>query len=261
MPAFVPFRCPALRRRRPGAGDRAAVRRARPTPTSTRCEARSEHNIARVDVPRGGRRPLRPGGRRCCERGADDGVLVADDQPSFTIYRMRFTDASGAARDIAGVLGGLEIVDEGAGGVLPHERTTPKASTDRLDLTRATASEPVPGLGTVAGLRAHRAARRARRAGRPRWLEDGVEHVVERVTDRRSDRRDPAGAGRRRRAHRRRPPPLQHQPHLPRRGPRGDRSTRRRRPSRRWPSSASWSPSSSAWRRSTGCTPTSRRPS
>ena len=87
-------------------------------------------------------------------------------QPSFTLYRLRFTDDTGTARDIAGVLGGLEVVDEGAGGVLPHERTTPKASTDRLDLTRATAGQPVPGLGTVAGLRAHRAARRAGRAGR-----------------------------------------------------------------------------------------------
>ena len=94
-------------------------------------------------------------------------MLVADDRPSFTIYRMRFTDAGGAARDIAGVMGGLEIVDEGAGGVLPHERTTPKASTDRLDLTRATQCQPVPGLGAVAGHRADRAARRAGGAGRP----------------------------------------------------------------------------------------------
>ena len=83
-----------------------------------------------------------------------DGVLVADDEPSFTIYRMRFTDDTGTARDIAGVLGGLEITDEGAGGVLPHERTTPKASTDRLDLTRATQANlsPVWGLSLASGL-------------------------------------------------------------------------------------------------------------
>jgi uncharacterized protein (DUF1015 family) len=49
---------------------------------------------------------------------------------------------------LVGVLGGLEVVDEGAGKVLPHERTTPKASTDRLDLTRATDANlsPVWGL-------------------------------------------------------------------------------------------------------------------
>ena len=67
---------------------------------------------------------------------------------------MRFTDDAGATRDIAGVLGGLEVVDEGAGGVLPHERVTPKASTDRLDLTRATQANlsPVWGLSLATGL-------------------------------------------------------------------------------------------------------------
>ena len=48
----------------------------------------------------------------------------------------------------------LEVVDEGAGGVLPHERVTPKASTDRLDLTRATRANlsPVWGLSLATGL-------------------------------------------------------------------------------------------------------------
>ena len=45
------------------------------------------------------------------------------------------------------MLGGLEVVDEGAGGVLPHERVTPKASTDRLDLTRATEANMSPIWG------------------------------------------------------------------------------------------------------------------
>jgi uncharacterized protein (DUF1015 family) len=152
-------------------------------------QAGSDHNITRVDVPRGGDDRY--------ERAAEllrewrrDGVLVADDQPSFTIYRMRFTDDSGAARDIAGVLGGLEITDEGAGGVLPHERTTPKASTDRLDLTRATSANlsPVWGLSLASGLTALLAE-----PGEPvgTVTENGpstgpagpVEHLVERVTD------------------------------------------------------------------------------
>ena len=116
-------------------------------------ENRSEHNIVRVDVPRGdGDRYARAASTLTAWREA--GVLVADDTPTLTIYRMRFTDASGALRDIAGVLGGLEVVDEAAGGVLPHERTTPKASTDRLDLTRATAANlsPVWGLSLASGL-------------------------------------------------------------------------------------------------------------
>ena len=43
-----------------------------------------------------------------------------------------------------------------AAGVLPHERTTPKASTDRLDLTRATVANlsPVWGLSLAVGLSA-----------------------------------------------------------------------------------------------------------
>ncbi|HET9871091.1 MAG TPA: DUF1015 domain-containing protein [Propionibacteriaceae bacterium] len=144
-------------------------------------QARSPHNIVHMDVPRGGEDRY--------ERAAallrdwvDAGVLALDDHPSFTIYRMRFTDASGEKRDIGGVLGGLEVVDEGAGGVLPHERTTPKASTDRLDLTRATGANlsPVWGLSLTAGL-TELLAEPGDELGRV--VVDGVEHIVERVTD------------------------------------------------------------------------------
>ena len=80
------------------------------------------------------------------------------------------------------MLGGVEVVDEGAGGVLPHERTTPKASTDRLDLTRATGANlsPVWGLSLASGLTALLAE-----PGEPvgRLVDGGVEHLVERVTD------------------------------------------------------------------------------
>ena len=80
------------------------------------------------------------------------------------------------------MLGGLEVVDQGAGGVLPHERTTPKASTDRLDLTRATRANlsPVWGLSLASGL-----AGLLAEPGEPlgEVVEDGVTHRVERVTD------------------------------------------------------------------------------
>src|SRR3954470_23823812 len=114
---------------------------------------RSPHNIVRVDVPlHGDDRYTRSAA--LLQRWQDEGVLARDEEPSFTVYRMRFTDATGAARDLAGVMGGLEVVNEGAGGVLPHERTTPKASTDRLDLTRATRTNlsPVWGLSLARGL-------------------------------------------------------------------------------------------------------------
>lgn len=145
--------------------------------------ARSESNITHVDVPRETDGPDRYEAAAITLREwVDTGVLVADDGPTFTIYRMRFTDASGVDRDIAGVLGGLEVVDEGAGGVLPHERVTPKASTDRLDLTRATQANlsPVWGLSLAAGL-----TDALRSPGEPiaSVTVEGVEHIVERVSD------------------------------------------------------------------------------
>jgi uncharacterized protein (DUF1015 family) len=146
-----------------------------------RLAARDPRNIVHVDVPRGGDDRYTRAGELLRDWIAS-GVLVQDEAPSFSLYRMRFTDATGARRDLVGVLGGLEVVDEGAGGVLPHERTTPKASTDRLDLTRATRANlsPVWGLSLARGLTALLAA--------PGELVgqvtvDGVEHVVERVTD------------------------------------------------------------------------------
>ena len=144
-------------------------------------QAGSEENITRVDVPRGG-----PG--RYAEAAATlaewvgRGVLVRDPEPSYTVYRLRFADAAGQPRDVVGVLGALEVVDLDAGGVLPHERTTPKDSTDRLELTRATRANlsPVWGLSLASGLTALLAE-----PGEPvgRVRQDGVEHVWERVTD------------------------------------------------------------------------------
>lgn len=113
----------------------------------------------------------------------DTGTLVSDLQPSYTLYRMQFVDELGVGRQTVGVLGALEVVDDGAPGVLPHERTTPKAKTDRLDLTRATNANlsPVWGLSLAAGLTAL-----LRDHGDPVGTctdDDGVIHSVERVSD------------------------------------------------------------------------------
>jgi uncharacterized protein (DUF1015 family) len=145
--------------------------------------ARSRWNITHVDVPRESAGAGRyDAAAATLSEWIDAGVMAYDEVPTFTIYRMRFTDAAGTARDIAGVLGGLEVVDEGAGGVLPHERVTPKASTDRLDLTRATQANlsPVWGLSLASGLTALLAEPGEAVAS---VTVDGVEHVVERVAD------------------------------------------------------------------------------
>lgn len=146
-------------------------------------EARHEHNIVHIDVPR-----ERDGDGRYDAAGdrlrawVDTGVMVVDQEPTLTLYRMSFTDAAGRARSIVGVLGGVEVDDYGTGGVLPHERVTRKASTDRLDLTRATEANmsPIWGLSLASGLTGL--------LDEPGELVgevtvDGVDHRVERVTD------------------------------------------------------------------------------
>jgi len=144
-------------------------------------EARSRHNVVRIDVPRGAedRYDL---AAKTMHGWLDEEILVVDRLPSFTIYRMRFTDSAGERRDIASVLGALEVVDREACGVLPHERTTAEASTDRLDLTRATAANlsPVWGLSLSSGL-TELLAEQGEALGAV--TEAGVEHVVERITD------------------------------------------------------------------------------
>lgn len=146
--------------------------------------ARHPHNIVRIDDPA----QLPHDGDPYAAAGAllrqwlRDGVLVRDVVPSLTIHRMHFTDATGAVRDTCAVLGALEVVDEGAGGVLPHERTTPKAASDRLDLTRATRANlsPVWGLSLGTGLTDALAAPGEHLGS---VVVNGVEHTVERVTD------------------------------------------------------------------------------
>jgi uncharacterized protein (DUF1015 family) len=80
-----------------------------------------------------------------------DGTLVVDGAPTFSIYRMSFKGDDGDARVTTGVIGALELDRDG---VLPHERTLPKAKSDRLELLRATRAnlDPIWGLSLASGL-------------------------------------------------------------------------------------------------------------
>lgn len=145
---------------------------------------RHPDNIVVVDVPGPDGDPARyDNAAATLRRWVASDTMVRDEVASFTMYRMRFTAEDGSVRTTVGVIGALEVVDEGAGGVLPHERTTPKAKTDRLDLTRATESNlsPVWGLSLAAGL--------TELLQQPGELvgtctdDEGVVHTVERVSD------------------------------------------------------------------------------
>jgi uncharacterized protein (DUF1015 family) len=117
-------------------------------------EATHPRNVVRLTLPQDGT----PGDRyrQAAERldaWRRDGTLVADPVPRFYRYRMTFPDG-GRERTTTGVLGALELAPLGPGGVLPHERTLPKAKSDRLDLMRTTHAnlEPIWGLSAADGL-------------------------------------------------------------------------------------------------------------
>jgi uncharacterized protein (DUF1015 family) len=82
---------------------------------------------------------------------------------------MSFSDPAGEPSHTVGVIGALGLEPPGEG-ILPHEETTPKAKTDRLELLRATRANlsPIWGLSPGTGLSTH---------------VQPPSHPVERVTD------------------------------------------------------------------------------
>ena len=66
-----------------------------------------------------------------------EGVLVVDEQPRFYAYQMKYVGPHGERRHTRGVIGALGLPSEDDNSVLPHERTLPKAKSDRLALLRA----------------------------------------------------------------------------------------------------------------------------
>ncbi|HUQ40370.1 MAG TPA: DUF1015 domain-containing protein [Acidimicrobiales bacterium] len=180
MPRLTPFRGV---RYAPGAGD----------PTDLVCppydvispseedalRARSPHNAVRLELPHqeGADIDRYATAGRLLTTWHADGVLHRDDEPAFYGYRMT------ADRGVTtGVLGALELEEPGAG-ILPHERTTPKAKSDRLDLLRATRCNlsPIWGLSMSGSL-----AAAWKPDGRPATAAtdaDGVLHELWPITD------------------------------------------------------------------------------
>lgn len=116
------------------------------------------------------------------QRWQDEGVLRRDE-PAFYVYRMDYVDESGAPRHTTGVIGALKLSRPGEGGILPHEQTTKKAKSDRLDLQRATRANlsAVWGLSPAEGLSGLLDMGEAPLAT---WTDgDGVAHSLWVVTD------------------------------------------------------------------------------
>ena len=110
------------------------------------------HNVVRIDLPTDGDDPYATAGAAFAA-WQDEGILVTD-RPSFYVYRMDTVDETGAPRHTTGVFGALELSRPGEGGILPHEHTTPKAKSDRLNLLRGARANlsAVWALSPAAGL-------------------------------------------------------------------------------------------------------------
>jgi uncharacterized protein (DUF1015 family) len=144
-----------------------------------RLAARHEANAVHVDLPvAGDGLDPYPAARRRFDDWLDGGVLVRDGSPVFYGYRMSFTDPAGRTRRSTGVLGALELSAPGEGHLLPHEHTTPKAKSDRLEMLRFCEANlsPIWGLSPTTGL--------TDAIGEPdaearTWTDDdGIDHTV-----------------------------------------------------------------------------------
>ncbi len=118
-------------------------------------EAADPHNAVRLILPR----PAPPDD--AYTHAATDlaawlaeGVLGADPVPACYGYEMRYAGADGSPHMTRGVLGALALPHPDDADVLAHERTLPKARTDRLALLRATRAnlDPIWCLSLAPGL-------------------------------------------------------------------------------------------------------------
>jgi len=120
-----------------------------------RLVAKDPHNAVLVDLPTETDGPERyaEAGRRL-HRWLDEGVLSVDAKPSFTAYRMTASDDHGRSVATLGVMGALTLSRPDEAEILPHEHTTKKAKSDRLDLLRGTRANlsAIWGLSLAAGL-------------------------------------------------------------------------------------------------------------
>lgn len=144
---------------------------------------RDPHNAVRIDLPDEADGDGRyEAARTCLERWQEAGVLRRDPVPSFTVYRMTATDEDGAPRHTTGVIGALELSPPGTD-ILPHEHTTPKAKSDRLDLLRACRAN----LSAIWGLSLAKGLTDLLPVDAEPWAdvvdEDGVRHTVWVVDD------------------------------------------------------------------------------
>lgn len=185
VPRFEPFRGVRYDTTRAPAADVTAPPYDVISPTDRAALVlRHQDNVVQIDLPDEADGPGRYGAAAATFRHwLATGVLRRDADPSFYVYRMDYTDDRGQPAQTLGVFGALELSRPDEGQILPHEHTTPKAKSDRLELLRATNANlsPVWTLSLTEGL-----SRLCETDDEPavRFADDdGVIHTLWRVSD------------------------------------------------------------------------------
>ncbi|MDO8848655.1 MAG: DUF1015 domain-containing protein [Coriobacteriia bacterium] len=110
------------------------------------------HNVVALELPEGPLDSSLPGnryetGRALWQSWYEEGVLVDDDSPAIYVVEQSW-EYEGRHIRRRGFVAAVRLHPFADGVILPHERTLPKALSDRLDLTRSTAAN----LSQVFGL-------------------------------------------------------------------------------------------------------------
>ena len=113
-------------------------------------EARSPHNVVRVDLPRGEPDPYEHAASLLAEWQAER-VLARDPEPALWALEQRYTGPDGGEKVRRGVFARVPVTPYGPGTIRPHERTHPGPKEDRLRLTRATKANVSPIFALHAG--------------------------------------------------------------------------------------------------------------
>ena len=116
--------------------------------------ARSQFNVVRLEEGKeeptdGASNNKYTRAKAALEEWLGTGVLKVDPSPAFYLHDHYFVVGDQRIRR-RGFLGALRLYQEGRGIVRPHERTFPKAKTDRLKLLRATRTNTSPVFGMYA---------------------------------------------------------------------------------------------------------------
>lgn len=120
-----------------------------------RLQARSAYNAIRLEAGRDSSDPdSYRAVRHCLDAWIEEGMIVVDDEPGFSIYSMGYRRPDGSSHQVTGLLGAMALDHDQRGDVLPHEATLRSPARDRLELLRACRANlsPIWGLSLAEGL-------------------------------------------------------------------------------------------------------------